>query len=211
MDRVPTTCRKHPFPFSLATTLVRRTDMGTMLERVWGFCQELWIACKAGWSRLDSKSRVVLVVAGGIELFSLIFTTGIMFNGAVFALAMTISLGLLCYSIPPILRFLADHYLSVDFLMVCATLLVGFFMGPTMAVSLMFFGLTLSAALRMAHAIAPDYGKDWTWPNTIIGRFFRWLLSSLKKTGESLGKLSKPKEAPVVIEGQIVAPIPSQA
>ena len=153
--------------------------MGWLLEHVVDFGRNTWTVIRLGWTQLDERSRWVVAIATGVELFALVFTSSLLYSGAVFAVAMTISLGLLCYSIPPILRFLSGHYLLIDLFMVVSTLFIGFFLGPTMAVSLMFFGLCLSAGLRICRAVSPEYGKSWSWDNVFGGLFKKKPLKSL--------------------------------
>jgi hypothetical protein len=117
----------------------------------------------------------VLTVALGVEVFGLLFTSGIIYSGAVFALAMMISIGVLGFTIPPALLQLARWYKGVDVFMTIAALVVGFFLGPTMAVSLVFFGLCLSGSLRVLKAIEPDIKADFDWSSVLPARVLKWL------------------------------------
>lgn len=135
------------------------------METISAILSEVYAILVEGWTNLTGNDRAVLVIASCVELFALIFCSGIIFDGAVFALSMMISLTLLVITVPSLLRFLANHRVAIDVIVTSFLLVFGFLTGSvTLATSLMFFGLCLSAGLRLAKVVEhriPESTWDW--------------------------------------------------
>ena len=128
--------------------------MATVIDAIVSVLRKAFEVLQEGWKNLTSNDKAVLVIASAVELFALLFCGGIIFEGAVFALSMMVSLALLIVTVPPVLKFLAKYRVAVDITVTAFLLVFGFITGSvTLATSLMFFGLCLSAGLRLAKAV----------------------------------------------------------
>lgn len=136
--------------------------MFELFERVYSGIQRVWETIKAGWARLTGTDRTVTAIAGGLVVGGLLMG-GIMAQGAAFALSMCISLGLLSIMVPPLLRTMIKHRVAVDYILALGALTVGFTSGAaTVAIGLTFFGLCVTAGLRIGKA-AEHMLPDLSW------------------------------------------------
>ncbi len=150
--------------------------MGTIIEGIVVMIRKVIAVVREGWARLTDTDRIVTVVALSVVGFSLVFTGGLLYTGAVFAISMVVSLGLLSVMVPPLLRWLARYRVVVDFITTIGTLVLGFLSGSvTLVVSLGMFGLCMTAGLRIAKAAEHLLSADWDWsyifPKSWIGMF----------------------------------------
>ena len=128
--------------------------MGALLGKLIQFFRSTVSVAREGWAHLNETDRGVFAVATGVIMFGLLFSSGLMYAGATFAVSMLISLGLLCYTVPSILHVMIHHRVGVDVCVTLATLIGGFMSGSaTITVAMMFFGLAVSAGLRLGKAV----------------------------------------------------------
>ncbi len=138
--------------------------MGTIVEGFVVFVRKIIEVIREGWAKLTGTDRIVTVVALGVVGFSLVFTGGLLYTGAVFAVSMMVSLGLLAVMVPPLLRWLAKYRVVVDFCTAIGTLVLGFLSGSaTLVVGLVLFGLCMTAGLRIAKGAEHLLPGDWNW------------------------------------------------
>ena len=138
--------------------------MGTIVEGLIVFVRKIIQVVREGWAKLSGTDRLVTCVALGVVSFSVIFTGGLLYSGALFALFMCISLGMLSVMVPPLLRWLARYRVVMDFAITLGTLLLGFLSGSvTLVIGLAMFGLCCTAGLRIAKGAEHLLPKDWNW------------------------------------------------
>lgn len=131
--------------------------MDSFVEKAKSWLTRAKDAFLQAWDRMTEEDRTVFIIAGACEVVGLLIG-GIIGAGAIFALTMMLSLGLLLYSFPKACRFVAKYRYIIDAVVTIWLLFVGFLTGSvTLVVGLMFFGLCLSAYLRVMQGF---YGEE---------------------------------------------------
>jgi len=148
--------------------------MGTIIDGLIVFIRKVIQVGREGWAKLTGTDRIVTVVAASVVGFSLVFTGGLLYSGAVFAVSMMVSLGLLAVMVPPLLKWLARYRVVVDFITAIGTLVLGFLSGSaTLVVGLVLFGLCMTAGLRIAKGAEHLLPADWNWSYIFPSRWVR--------------------------------------